>query len=60
VLGYVYSHNVVLVCLQAGVDGINAAAIVAANMLRTFKGLRFGLMVGIGGGIFNLDKGVDI
>ncbi|ERF68928.1 hypothetical protein EPUS_09418 [Endocarpon pusillum Z07020] len=29
-------------------------------MMRTFKGLRFGLMVGIGGGIPNLDKGYDI
>jgi nucleoside phosphorylase len=60
VLGHVYSHNVVIACLPAGVDGTNAAAIVAANMLRTFKGLRFGLIVGIGGGIPNLDKGVDI
>jgi hypothetical protein len=38
---------VVIACLPAGVDG-------------TFSGLRFGLMVGIGGGIPNLDKGVDI
>ena len=60
VLGHVHSHNVVIACLRAGVDGTNAAAIVAVNMLRTFKGLRFGLMVGIGGGIPNLDKGVDI
>jgi hypothetical protein len=29
-------------------------------MVRTFKGLRFGLMVGIGGGIPNLDRGNDI
>jgi hypothetical protein len=42
------------------VDGNNAAATVAANKLRSFRGLRFGLMVGIGGGIPNLDKGVDI
>jgi nucleoside phosphorylase len=60
VLGHVHNHNVVIACLPAGVDGNNAAAVVAANMLRTFKGLRFGLMVGIGGGIPNLDKGVDI
>ena len=60
VLGQVHNHNVVIACLPAGVDGTNAAAIVAANMLRTFKGLRFGLMAGIGGGIPNLDKGVDI
>jgi nucleoside phosphorylase len=60
VLGHVHSYNVVIAYLLAGVNGINTAAIVAANILRTFKGLRFGLMVGIGGGIPNLDKGVDI
>ena len=60
VLGRVHNHNVVIACLPAGVDGNNAAATVATNMLRTFTGLRFGLMVGIGGGIPNLDKGVDI
>jgi nucleoside phosphorylase len=60
VLGHVHNHNVVIACLPAGVDGTNAAATIATNMLRTFKGVRFGLMVGIGGGIPNLDKGVDI
>jgi nucleoside phosphorylase len=60
VLGQVHNHNVVIACLPAGVDGNNATAVVATNMLRTFTGLRFGLMVGIGGGIPNLDKGVDI
>jgi len=60
VLGRVHNHNVVIACLPAGVDGTNAASTVAANMLRTFTGLRFGLMVGIGGGIPNLEKDVDI
>jgi nucleoside phosphorylase len=60
VLGRVSEHNVVIACLPAGVYGTNAAATVAINMLRTFAGLRFGLMVGIGGGIPNLEKGVDI
>jgi hypothetical protein len=60
VLGHVHSHNVVIACLPAGWMAPNAAAIVAANILRTLKGLRFRLMVGIGGGILNLDKGVDI
>jgi len=60
VLGHVHNHNVVIACLPAGVDGNNAAATVATNMLRTFTGLRFGLIVGIGGGIPNLDQGVDI
>jgi nucleoside phosphorylase/patatin-like phospholipase/acyl hydrolase len=60
VLGRVGKHNVVMACLPAGVYGTNAAATVANNMLRTFTGLRFGLMVGIGGGIPNLEKEVDI
>lgn len=50
----------VVACLPGGVYGNNAATTVATNMLRTFTGLRFGLMVGIGGGIPNLGKGVDI
>jgi nucleoside phosphorylase len=60
VLGRVGKHNVVMACLPAGVYGTNTAAMVANNMLRTFMGLRFGLMVGIGGGIPNLEKEADI
>jgi nucleoside phosphorylase len=60
VLGRVHKHNVVIACLPAGIYGTNAAARVANDMLRTFTGLRFGLMVGIGGGIPNLVKGLDI
>lgn len=50
-LGRIHQHNVVLACLPARVDGVVSAAAVAVNMLRTFTALRFGLMVGIGGGI---------
>jgi len=60
VLGRVHEHNVVIACLPAGVYGTVSAARVANDMLRTFTGLRFGLMVGIGGGIPNLPKGLDI
>jgi nucleoside phosphorylase len=60
VLGRVGEHNVVMACLPAGVYGTNAAATVANNMLRTFPGIRFGLMVGIGGAIPNVEKEVDI
>lgn len=60
VLGRIHDHNVVLACLPAGVYGTVSAATVAVNMLRTFTGIRCGLMVGIGGGIPNLGKGVDI
>jgi nucleoside phosphorylase len=60
VFGQIHEHNVVIACLPAGVYGTVAAATVASNMLRTFKGLRFGLMMGIGGGIPNMKKGLDI
>ncbi|KIX01605.1 uncharacterized protein Z518_09331 [Rhinocladiella mackenziei CBS 650.93] len=60
VLGRMSQHNVVIACLPAGIYGTNAAATVAKDMLRTFTGLRFGLLVGIGGGIPNLQNGRDI
>jgi nucleoside phosphorylase len=50
-LGRMGVHNVVMACLPAGVMGTVSAARVANNMLSTFKWLRFGLMVGIGGGV---------
>ncbi|KAH7356017.1 nucleoside phosphorylase domain-containing protein [Pyrenochaeta sp. MPI-SDFR-AT-0127] len=50
-LGSIGGHNVALVCLPAGRIGNNPAATVATQMQATFKGIRFGLMVGIGGGV---------
>lgn len=60
VLGVIHQHNIVIACMPAGVDGVVPAATVAKDMARTFPELRVGLMVGIGGGIPNLPKGVDI
>ena len=57
-LGSIGGHNVVIVCLPAGRIGNNPAAAVATQMRATFKGIRFGLMVGIGGGVPNAE--VDI
>ena len=51
ILGRIHSHNVVLVCLPSGVPGTTSAAVVATEMLSTFTSIRFGLMVGIGGGV---------
>lgn len=59
-LGRIHQHNVVIACLPAGIDGTNAATTVAQNLLRTFPQIRIGLLVGIGGGIPDLAKGVDI
>jgi len=50
ILGRIGVHNVVLACLPSGVTGTIAAAIVAMQMFSSFNRLRFGLMVGIGGG----------
>jgi nucleoside phosphorylase len=58
--GRIHDHNVVIACLPAGVDGLAAAATVAKDMSRTFGQLRFGLLVGIGGGIPDLEAGTDI
>lgn len=60
ILGRVHEHNVVIAYLSADVYGTNTAVRVVNDMLRTFSGLRFGLIVGIGGGIPNLYKGLDI
>jgi nucleoside phosphorylase len=50
-LGRIGDHNVVIVCLPAGLIGNNPAAAVATQMKSTFRSLQFGLMVGIGGGV---------
>jgi nucleoside phosphorylase len=50
-LGCIREHNVVLACLPAGLTGIASAASVAMQMKAAFPAIRFGLMVGIGGGV---------
>ncbi|KAK1838447.1 vegetative incompatibility protein het-e-1 [Colletotrichum chrysophilum] len=50
ILGQIQGHNVVIACLPAGIYGTITAATVAKDLLRTFKSIRFGLLVGIGGG----------
>lgn len=48
-LGRIQKHNIVIACLPD--YGTTSAAVVAEQMLHTFKEIRFGLMVGIGGGV---------
>jgi len=48
-LGRIGGLNIVIVVM--GVTGTNSAATVARDLLRTFTFIRFGLMVGIGGGV---------
>jgi nucleoside phosphorylase len=49
--GRIGEHNVVIACLPKGHIGTESAAAVAAQMNLTFTSTRFGLMVGIGGGV---------
>ncbi|KAF5621704.1 nacht and ankyrin domain protein [Fusarium tjaetaba] len=49
--GNIGIHNIVIACLPLGRYGLTNAATVANNMRRTFTSVRFGLMVGVGGGV---------
>ncbi|KAJ0424615.1 nucleoside phosphorylase domain-containing protein [Aspergillus carlsbadensis] len=51
ILGRIGFHNVVITCLPSGGYGPITAAAVATRMRSTFPSIRFGLMVGIGGGV---------
>jgi nucleoside phosphorylase len=50
-LGSIGKHNVVIACLPEGDIGTSAAAIMATWMISTFPRIKFGMLVGIGGGI---------
>jgi nucleoside phosphorylase len=60
VAGRVGFHNVIIACLPAGVYGTTSAANVASQMRLTFKGIRFGLMVGIAGGVPSADHDIRL
>ncbi|KAF3012740.1 hypothetical protein E8E15_004199 [Penicillium rubens] len=53
ILGNIGDHNIVIACLPSGAYGIVSAATVAMQLLSSFHSIRFGLMVGIGGGVPN-------
>lgn len=54
-LGNVYKHNVVVVCLPSGVQGKAEAAATVSHTRSTFPSIKFGLMVGVGGGVPSRD-----
>src|ERR1700722_2881046 len=60
VLGKIRAHNVVIACLPSGVYGTTSAATVANQLLFTFRSIRFGLMVGIGGGAPSKDADIRL
>jgi nucleoside phosphorylase len=52
ILGRIGIHNVAIICLSAGLLGNGSAAIVAKDIMRSFL-IKFGLIIGIGGGVWN-------
>ncbi|KAK6334442.1 hypothetical protein TWF730_003656 [Orbilia blumenaviensis] len=51
VFGRISYYNVIVTTLPAGCYGTNSAAIVVARMCSSFRSIKSGLMVGIGGGV---------
>ncbi|KAJ5732695.1 hypothetical protein N7493_004176 [Penicillium malachiteum] len=51
ILGNIGEHNIVIASLPSGAYGTVSAATVAMQVLSSFPSIRFGLMVGIGGGV---------
>ncbi|PKX90602.1 Pfs domain protein [Aspergillus novofumigatus IBT 16806] len=60
VLGHIGEHNIVVACLPSGEYGIAPATTVAMQLLSSFHSIRFGLMVGIGGGVPKEDKDIRL
>ncbi|TLD14370.1 uncharacterized protein PgNI_02693 [Pyricularia grisea] len=58
--GRIGNHNVVAAYLPAGQMGTNQVVVIASHMNASFPSLRFGVLVGIGGGVPNLDADIDI
>jgi nucleoside phosphorylase len=59
-LGRIAEHNIVIACLPAGQTGTNSAAAVAVQMKSKFVSIRFGLMVGIGGGVPSTESDIQL
>ena len=59
-LGRIGKHNVVIAGLPRGTIGTTPAATVATHLLRSFPNVKFGLMVGIGGGVPDIVRLGDI
>jgi nucleoside phosphorylase len=58
--GRIGQHYVVIACLPKGKYGLTSATAVAKDMLRGFPSIRFGLMVGIGGGAPSVEHDIRL
>ncbi|KAK6338530.1 hypothetical protein TWF730_002593 [Orbilia blumenaviensis] len=50
-LGSIHGHNIVIACMPEGMLGNNHAATTAIQMVNTFRSVKVGLLVGIGGAV---------
>ncbi|KAF3928299.1 hypothetical protein AA313_de0209142 [Arthrobotrys entomopaga] len=50
-LGSIGEHNIVVACLPKGMTGTVSATSVIVHLINAFRSVKFGLLVGIGGGI---------
>ncbi|KAK8221011.1 ankyrin repeat protein [Phyllosticta capitalensis] len=58
--GAIAGHNVAIACIAEGWTGKASAAATVTKMIETLPSIRFGLMVGIGGGIPNHDHDIRL
>ena len=60
IFGSIGPHYVVIACLPAGVYGTTSAAVIAVQMMASFPSIKFGLMVGIGGGVPSSERDIRL
>jgi nucleoside phosphorylase len=53
IYGSIGEHQIVIASLPTGANGTTSAATVGMQLLSSFHAIRFGFMVGIGGGVPN-------
>jgi nucleoside phosphorylase len=59
-LGRIHGHNVVITCLPSGGYGTISATAIISHLKSTFPEVRYGLMVGIGGGVPSKDTDIRL
>ncbi|KAL2813010.1 hypothetical protein BJX63DRAFT_432298 [Aspergillus granulosus] len=59
-LGRIGRHNVVICCLPEGIYGTDAASSAVTSLRRTFRNVKLGLLVGIGGAVFSPQHNIRI
>ncbi|KAI0889747.1 uncharacterized protein GGS22DRAFT_194104 [Annulohypoxylon maeteangense] len=60
ILGRIGKHSIVIAAMPVDQYGLVSAATVARDMMRSFPGVRIGLMVGIGGGAPSLKHDIRL